>query len=50
MLSVFGELWTFMKVRKKFWLMPILLTLAVLGGLTVLTGGSAITPFLYTLF
>jgi hypothetical protein len=44
------ELWTFMRVRKKLWLLPILLMLAVFGGLIVLTQGSAIAPFIYTLF
>jgi hypothetical protein len=40
----------FMKVRKKFWLLPILLALLVFGGLVVLTKGSAVAPFIYTLF
>ena len=44
------ELWQFMKVRKKFWLLPILLTMLLLGGLIVLTQGSAVAPFIYTLF
>lgn len=44
------ELWTFMRVRKKFWLMPILLTMALLGGLLVFAKGSAVAPFIYTLF
>ena len=44
------ELWAYMQVRKKFWLLPILLMLAVFGGLVVLSQGSAIAPFLYTLF
>ncbi len=50
MLSLARELWVFMRVRKKFWLLPILLTMLVLGGLVVLTKGSAIAPFIYTLF
>jgi hypothetical protein len=45
-----AELWRFMRVRKKLWLMPILLTMAVLGGIAALTKGSAIAPFVYTLF
>ncbi len=49
-LSFFGELWRFLKVRKKFWLLPILVMMAVFGGLVVLTQGSAIAPFIYTLF
>jgi Family of unknown function (DUF5989) len=44
------ELWAFMRVRKKFWLLPILVVIAVFGGLLVLTQGSAIAPFIYTLF
>ena len=44
------ELWRFMKARKKFWLLPIILVMLVLGGLLVLAKGSAIAPFLYTLF
>jgi len=44
------ELWAFMKERKKFWLLPIILVLLTLGMLIVLTQGSAIAPFIYTLF
>jgi Family of unknown function (DUF5989) len=44
------ELWRFMRVRKKFWLLPILLMMVVFGGLIVLTKGSAVAPFIYTLF
>ncbi|MCK7580736.1 MAG: DUF5989 family protein [Chromatiales bacterium] len=44
------ELWTFMRVRKKFWLLPIILLLLILGGLLVLAQGSAVAPFIYTLF
>ncbi|HXP03013.1 MAG TPA: DUF5989 family protein [Stellaceae bacterium] len=44
------ELWTFMRVRKKFWLLPIIVMMAVFGGLLVLGKGSVIAPFLYTLF
>jgi hypothetical protein len=50
MLSFLRELWTFMRVRKKFWLLPILLMMAIFGGLLVLTQGSAVAPFIYTLF
>jgi hypothetical protein len=50
MLSLARELWEFMKVRKKFWLLPILVMMAVFGGLIVLTKGSAIAPFIYTIF
>ena len=44
------ELWAFMKERKKFWLLPILIVLLLLGSLIVLTQGSAVAPFIYTLF
>jgi hypothetical protein len=44
------EVWRYMRVRKKFWLLPILLTLAVFGGLLILAKGSAIAPFIYTIF
>ena len=49
-LSIFKELWAFMKVRKKWWLMPIIIMLALLGLLIVFTEGSALAPFIYTLF
>jgi hypothetical protein len=44
------ELWFFMKERKKFWLLPIVVCLLLLGSLIVLTSGSAVAPFIYTLF
>jgi len=44
------DLWDFLKVRKKFWLLPIILTLLLFGALIVLTSGSAVAPFIYTLF
>jgi hypothetical protein len=44
------ELWAFMKERKKFWLLPIIVVLLMLGTLIVLTQGSAVAPFIYTLF
>ena len=44
------ELWAFMRERKKFWLLPIVLVLLAFGGLIVLTQGSAVAPFIYTLF
>ncbi len=49
-MSVFAELWEFMRVRKKYWLAPIVLVLLVFGGLIILVQGSAIAPFIYTLF
>jgi hypothetical protein len=45
-----AELWRFMRVRKKFWLVPILVMMMVFGGLLLLTKGSAVAPFVYTLF
>ncbi len=45
-----GELWDFMRERKKFWLAPIIIMLLLLGGLIVLSEGSAVAPFIYTLF
>ncbi|HEU4640020.1 MAG TPA: DUF5989 family protein [Candidatus Binatia bacterium] len=50
MLELTLELWSFMKERKKFWLLPIILCLVVIGGLVVFTSGSAVAPFIYTLF
>ena len=44
------QLWQFMKERKKFWLLPIIVMLVVLSGLVFLTAGSAVAPFIYTLF
>lgn len=44
------ELWSFMKERKKFWLLPIVICLVLLGSLVVFTSGSAVAPFIYTLF
>jgi hypothetical protein len=44
------ELWAFMKERKKFWLLPIVLVLVLVGTLIVLTQGTAVAPFIYTLF
>ncbi len=49
-MSVLAELWMFLKVRKKFWLLPILVMMLVFGGLVVLTQGSAVAPFIYTIF
>jgi hypothetical protein len=44
------ELWRFMKVRKKFWLLPLLLVMVLVGGLLVAVQGTAVAPFVYTLF
>jgi hypothetical protein len=50
MLDLLIDLWGFLKVRKKFWLAPIILVLVLLGALIVLSQGSAVAPFIYTLF
>jgi len=50
MLELISDLWAFMRERKKFWLIPIILVMLALGGVIVLTQGSAIAPFIYTLF
>ena len=44
------EFWEFLKVRKKYWLLPIILVLVLFGGLIILSQGSAIAPFIYTIF
>jgi hypothetical protein len=44
------DLWDFMKVRKKFWLLPIIFIMLLFGGLIVFTSGTAVAPFIYTLF
>jgi hypothetical protein len=49
-MSLFRELWEFMRVRKKFWLLPIIFIMVLLGGLLILAQGSAVAPFIYTLF
>jgi hypothetical protein len=49
-MSFLKELWMFMRIRKKFWLLPILIMMVVFGGLVVLTQGSAVAPFIYTIF
>jgi hypothetical protein len=49
-MGLIGELWRFMRARKKYWLLPILIVMVALGGLLVLAQGSAIAPFIYTLF
>ena len=49
-MGFFSELWLFLRVRKKFWLIPIFVMMALFGGLLVLTKGSAVAPFIYTIF
>jgi hypothetical protein len=50
MAELLVELWSFMKERKKFWLLPIIICLVLLGGLVVFTSGTAVASFIYTLF
>ena len=49
-MAILVELWEFMRVRKKYWLLPIMIMTVIFGGLIVLTKGSAVAPFIYTLF
>ena len=49
-MSFFVELWAFMRARKKFWLVPIIVMMVAFGGLLVLAQGSAVAPFIYTIF
>jgi hypothetical protein len=49
-LSFIREFWTFLRARKKYWLLPILVVMAIFGGLIVLTKGSVVAPFIYALF
>ena len=50
MISILTELWSFLKIRKKYWLLPVLVVLTLFGALIVMTQGSAVAPFIYTLF
>jgi hypothetical protein len=50
MASFIVEFWSFLRARKKFWLVPMMVTMALFGALLVLTQGSAVAPFIYTLF
>ena len=50
MMSILSELWSFLRMRKKYWLTPIVLLLVIFGGLIILAQGSAVAPFIYTLF
>ena len=50
MLSLAGELWSFMRVRKKFWLLPIIMVMLLIGALLIFAQGSALAPFIYTIF
>jgi Family of unknown function (DUF5989) len=50
MVSMLKELWAYLSVRKKWWLLPVLMVLLVMGGLLVLAQGSAVAPLIYTIF
>ncbi len=49
-MSFLSELWDFMRARKKYWLFPIIIMMVIFGGLIVLSQGSAVAPFIYTIF
>ena len=49
-MSFIAELWLFLRVRKKFWLLPIIFMMVIFGGLVILSQGSAVAPFIYTIF
>jgi hypothetical protein len=49
-MTFINELWAFMKTRKKMWLLPLIVVMVLVGGLLVMTSGTAIAPFIYTLF
>jgi len=49
-MGMMGELWAYMRERKKLWLLPLLLVLVLVGGLLVFAQGSALAPFIYTIF
>jgi hypothetical protein len=49
-MDIIKDLWGFMRVRKKYWLLPIIMIMLLFGGLIVFSGGSALAPFIYTLF
>jgi len=48
--GILGEIWAFMRVRKKWWLLPIIVVLLLVGGLIIFAQGSALAPFIYTIF
>ena len=50
MTSLFAEFWEFVKVRKKWWLLPLIIVMLVVGSLLVFAQGSALAPFIYTIF
>tara|TARA_B110000444_G_C18748307_1_gene551419 strand:+ start:631 stop:783 length:153 start_codon:yes stop_codon:yes gene_type:complete len=50
MVAFFKEFWSFLKVQKKYWLIPLLIVIVLFGGLVILSQGSALAPFIYTIF
>jgi hydrogenase/urease accessory protein HupE len=50
MLDILKELWAYLRVRKKYWLMPIVIVLVLIGGILVAVKGTVVAPFIYTLF
>ena len=50
MVALLGELWAFVRIRKKYWLAPVIVMMTLMSGLVVLAKGSAVAPFIYTLF
>jgi hypothetical protein len=50
MIEFIKEFWEFLKIRKKYWLLPVIITLTLFGALIVLSQGSAVAPFIYTIF
>ena len=49
-MSFLSEIWSYMKVRKKFWLAPLVLIMVIFGGMIILAKGSAVAPFIFTIF
>ncbi|MDF9796375.1 hypothetical protein OKW21_001638 [Catalinimonas alkaloidigena] len=49
-MEIIREFWMFLKIRKKFWLLPLILSLLILGALSVVSSGSALAPFIYSIF
>ncbi len=50
MIEILQEFWAFLRIRKKYWLLPIVLALTLVGALVVMTSGTAVAPFIYTIF
>ncbi len=50
LLELLGDIWDFLKVRKKYWLAPLIITIVILGALAVFTQGSVVAPFIYSIF